>query len=637
MPSLAGVNLALLAGSIVAVYLLGYVTGAWLIPPADARPPMALGIVRLVSGLFLSATLFMLSMAIGLPWWSGPAAGVIAALATYRRGALALPVRPSISGWDQVAGCLVALIYLAPMFLASLRMAPGDYPPMFFSVDTPYFLEKVHALVRSNELPPPSLGMLGGKYVYHYGSHATAALLSRVSALPPHHTLFLVLTPLLLIGMLAAAIVAVRAIGPRLPWVVALPLLLVATPSLWYPYWHELLPRLEAAVSESSLRPLGPLAAEYELWGVANINGQNLASEFIVLGAIGGIAAARARGWRLPVFLIGSAILFKAQSAIALLGGFVLMQGWETFRTRSPRPLIPLAGTLVVFAIVYSALWILPQLPVTYRTELHLLSYVDYLRDRARVGAFAADLAWMMVPALWLWRGSRPPADRSRLALLILALTPLVILNTTRGLDLRAGRGYDEDWFQIVIVVPMLMHAFVLTVAEWGWGNASPLRKAIFVILVALAIVPPLVPAIYYSTVLVRAPQAGHEFVDNHQLGAALRAIPVTGSLLVTNDLRYPAGDFARTNRQMQIPALYGHQAFAINYAYEVYDFSEERMRLQRLLEATEWTPEIDAAARKYGWTHFIVRKDYAHPQQIPLTQVFDGPEYAVFRFPPAA
>jgi len=632
----AGVNLALLAGALVGLYLLGYVTGAWLIPPT-ARPTLALGIVRLVSGLFLSATLFMLSLAVGVPWWSGPAAALAGALATYRVRALAVPERPSIPGWQPVATGLVACVFVAPLLIASLRMAPGDYPPVFFSVDTPYFLEKVHALVHARELPPLSLGMLNGKYVYHYGSHAAAALIARVSGLPPHHSVFVILTPLLLAGIVAAAVVAIRAMAPRVPWLLALPLLLLAAPSFWYPYWHDVAPALERAVSEASFGPLQTLLSDYQLWGVANINGQNLASQFIVLGAIGGIAAAKTRGWRLPVFLIGSAILFKAQSGVALLGGFVLMQGWEAFRTRSGRPLLPVAAAILVFAVVYSALWLLPQLPKTFRTELHPFWYWSYLSDRGRLTGFVADIVWLLAPALIVWRGSRPPADWSRTALLILAFTPLVLVNATRGLDLRIGKGYDEDWLQIVLVAPMLIHAVVLMVAQWSWPQVSALRKRAFAAIAAIAIVPQGVAAVYYSCVLVVAPQGGHEFVDNHALGEALRAIPVSGSLLVTNDLRYPAGEFARTNRQMQIPALFGHQAFAINYAYEVYDFSEERMQLQHLLESEHWTGAIDEAARRYGWTHFIVRKDFSHPQPIPLMRVFDGPEYAVFRFPPAA
>jgi hypothetical protein len=637
MPTLAGVNLVLLAAALMGVYVLGYVAGAWLVPPATTRPALALGMVRLVAGWFLSATSFMLGMAVGLPWWVGPLAVVGGALGKYRWRALAFPQRPTIGGWKHLVGYVIGLVLLAPMLIASLRMAPGDYPPMFFSVDTPYFLEKVHALTKSSELPPLSLGMLGGKYVYHYGSHAAAALISRVTLLPPHQTLFLVLTPALLLGIFAAAVVTVEAIGPRVPSAIALPLLLVPTPALWYPFWHALVPRLEATLVDGSLRPLAPLLAEYEMWGVANINGQNLASEFIVLGAIGGLAASRSRGWRLPVFLIGSAILFKAQSAIALLGGLAAMQSWEALRERRLQPLVPLAAAAALFGVVYSALWMLPQLPVSFRTELHPFAHLDYLRDRDWIRGFVADLAWLLAPGLLLWRGARSPADRSRIGLLLFALAPLFIVNTTRGLDLRPGKGYDEDWFQIIIVTPMLIHAVVLMIAEWGWGTASRIRRYGFVALTFAAIVPPMIVAAAYSRVLIEHPAAGHEYVNNHALGEALRAVPVPASVLVTNDLRYPAEEFRRTNRQMQIPALFGHQAFAINYAYEVYDFSEERMQLQRLLESDVWSPAIDAAARRYGWTHLIVRKDFPHPQDIPLTKVYDGPEYSVFQFSPAA
>ena len=637
MSPIADVNPILFAGALLVLYLIGYVTGALLIRPVPDRPAFTLGIVRGIAGLLLSATLFMLSMAIGLRWWAGPAVGLAAAVGRYRMNAFALPRRPSIGGWAHLAGGVVAFTLMMPVLIASLRMAPGPFPPVFFNVDTPYFLEKVHALVRANELPPPSLGMLNGRYVYHYGSHAAAALISRVSQLPPHHTLFLVVTPALIAGIFAAAVVAVGAIGARVPWLIGLPLLIVSVPSLWYPFWLQVTPRLVDAFASGSPRPLRSLTDAYELWGVAGVNGQNLASQFILLATIGGIAAASVRGWRLPIFLIGSAVLFKAQTGLALLGGFALMETWESLRTRSMRPLARVFAAGVVFAVVYSALWMLPRLPVSYRTELFPFYHFHYLEDRGWITGYLVDVTWLLVPALLLVRHSRPLAERSRLSLLILAITPLVMVNVFRGVDLRPGMGYDEDWFQIIITAPVLIHALVLMLAESSWPRLSNVRKVAFAGLVAAAVVPAVIVSAAYSRVLIEKPAMGHEFVDNHALAKALQAIPVEGSLLVTNDLRYPAGEFARKNRQMQIPALFGHQAFAINYAYEVYDFSAERQQLQQLLEGPEWVPMIDEAARRYGWTHLIIRKDYPHPDPIPLTKVFDSPEYAVFQFPRVA
>ena len=99
----------------------------------------------------------------------------------------------------------------------------------------------------------------------------------------------------------------------------------------------------------------------------------------------------------------------------------------------------------------------------------------------------------------------------------------------------------------------------------------------------------------------------------------------------MTNDLRYPAQNFARADRQMQIPALFGHQAFAVNFSYEPV---EERRELQRLLQRPEWSDAIPEAARTHHWTHLVIRKDYVHPAPIPLEQIFENDFYAVFRFP---
>src|SRR5207342_2844742 len=97
------------------------------------------------------------------------------------------------------------------------------------------------------------------------------------------------------------------------------------------------------------------------------------------------------------------------------------------------------------FAVVYSALWMLPRLPVSYRTELSLFSHFSYLEDRNWLTGYFIDVTWLLIPALLLVRSSHPPAGRSRLSLLILAITPLVMVNTFRGVDLRPGKGDDED------------------------------------------------------------------------------------------------------------------------------------------------------------------------------------------------
>jgi hypothetical protein len=627
------IDLLQAAAALAVVYASGYVTGALLVAPATDRTSLSLALVRLVSGLLLSSIGFLLSLVLSLPWATGPIGLITLAAVIHRRAALALP-RPALTFTpDGALAALAAALVVAPVFMASLRMAPGDSPPVFFNVDVPYFLEKVHALVRTDTYPPESLGVAGGRPAYHLGVHGVAALISRASGLAPHQATFLLVLPLLACASVAAAVLLWRALAPAFPAWLALPLVLTAVPSLWYPFWLIVGPALAAAVRAGSLEPLAPLFGNFEPWGVVSMTGQNLGAQFLVVAALGAIAAVPARGWRLPVFLVGTAVLFKAPTGVALAAGFALLQAVRATQMRSLRPLVPLAAAAAVFAATYGAFWILPGNPIEYRTELFPLFHLRNLQEQGRLTAFGADLAWLLLPALVLLPAAVGHGASRTLPLLFCAAAPLVVANSLRAIDLRPGRGIDYDWLQVMMPMPLLVRAFVIAIAAQAWMHVGGAARAVFVAAVLLAVVPSLVQAARYAGVLVANPAQGHEFVDNRAIAEALRAIPVEKTLVVTNDLRYPAEGYARDHRQLQIPALFGHQAFAVNYTYEEYSFSRERLALQNLLRAETWTAAIEDAALRYGWTHLLIRKDYAHPQRIPIVRIFDNDQYSVFRF----
>jgi hypothetical protein len=213
-------------------------------------------------------------------------------------------------------------------------------------------------------------------------------------------------------------------------------------------------------------------------------------------------------------------------------------------------------------------------------------------------------------------------------SLLCFALAPFLVINTL-GVE---GR-FEDDWPQALLFVPVVLHAFVLSMASHRWPRLRrPFRVAFLAILI-LSLLPPMLVAARYSAILTVDPERGHEFFDNRPIAEALAVIPTTRTVIVTNDLRYPAERFSRDDRQMQIPALFGHQAFAANFAYESYPFVAERREAQALLQRPEWSPQIERAARLHGWTHLLIRQDYVHPDPIPLERIFDNGTYAVFRF----
>jgi hypothetical protein len=620
--------------ALLAVYAFGYVAGSLLVDRRDDRTSPSWAIIRLTAGLLLTTVSFFLSLVLSIPWFAGPAVVLATAVALGRWRALSLPRPRLVFRWDAAGAGLLAAVVLSPIVIAAARMAPGDFPPLFYNVDTAYFLEQVQSLAKTSTYPPESLSNLGGRRSYHFATHGIAALISRSSGLAPHQSLFIVVLPLLAVSVLAAAVAAARTVSPLLPMAVSVPLLLISVPTFWYSFWGAIGPDISAAVSARTIAPLEAVTENYELWGVASIGGQNLGAHFLVLAGLAAVAAAPARGWRLPVFLIGTGILVKTSAGVALLAGFLLVELWRSLAARRFRPSMPAVAVVAVFAATYVAFWVAPPVAPEFAIEPYALFHLTRFGERGRLIGLTADLLWLFLPVLIVALARvRDPEARS-LPLLLFGLAPFIVVNVTRSIDVRpGGGGASDDWLQTLLPVPFLVHAFVLSVASRRWPNLGRGVRAAFLLVMALTIAPAVFVAGRYSRVLILDHEEGHEFVDNRAIGEALKVIPTTDSIIVTNDLRHPAQRFSRDNRQMQVPALFGHQAFAVNYAYEVFAFSAERRELQPLLQAEQWSDAIDEASRKYGWTHLLIRRDYRHPASIPLERLFENEFYEVYRF----
>jgi hypothetical protein len=71
-----------------------------------------------------------------------------------RRTAFSWPHTVVRFRWDGVAAGILALILLSPIVISVFYMAPGSFPPVFYNIDTAYFLEKVHGLAAATTYPP---------------------------------------------------------------------------------------------------------------------------------------------------------------------------------------------------------------------------------------------------------------------------------------------------------------------------------------------------------------------------------------------------------------------------------------------------------------------------------------------------
>ena len=632
IPSYAGASVTAAVKALVIVYVGGYVVGSLLIAGVHT---LSWAVIRTVSGLMLTSIAFLFSLVLHLPWFVAPAALLVFALLVRGRTAFECAFQPIRIAWDGVAAGVLVAILLAPTIITFLRMAPGPFPQAFYNVDTAYSLEKVHALVVARSFPPPSLSNLGVERTYHYGVHAIAALVARGSGLLPHHALFLVVLPLLAIGMVAAAVAAARHLAPRVPLTLAVPVLLVAAPVLTRSFSDGFGPRLwgEAVSGRLSFEWIN---ADYVLWGILSNEAAN--TDFLILGSMAAIAAAPVNGWLLASFLIGTSVLFKTTTGIALVGGWMLAETCRAIASKQRWPTGPMLLTGLVFGATF-AVFYLASFESAFQVQLYPLEHIRSIGNPGGLVSWRGvivDSFWLLLPALTIltvkgdnaehergWNGSAP--------YLLMAVAPLLIVNMTRlGHVGNGGEGAGLDWVQIPRSVPFMMHAFALSLASRRWNAIAARRRVAFLIASAVILTPVIIAAQTYTVRLLQFPETGHEFADNRQIAQALATIPTGGTVIVTNDLRYPADHFGREDRQMQIPALFGHQAFSANFSYEPV---EERRPLQQLLQRPQWSDAIDAAARTYHWTHLLIRKDYVHPSPIPLTRTFENDSYAVYQF----
>ena len=633
MTWLAGATVAGAITALLIVYAGGYVAGSLLV--ARVRT-LSWIVVRTVSGLMLTSMAFLFSLVVHAPWFVMPAALLAVALRVRGRTAFEWTIQPMRMGWDGAAATALVAILMAPTIITFFRMAPGPFPQVFYNVDTAYSLEKVHALVVARSFPPPSLSNLGVVRTYHYGVHAMAALVARGSGLLPHHALFLVVLPLLAVGMVAAAVAAVRCIAPQVPLTVGVPLLLVAAPLLTRSFSDGFGPRLWADAAAGRFT-FDWINADYVSWGILSNEAAN--TDFLILGTIAAVAAAPVYGWMLPAFLIGSSVLFKTTTGIALVAGLVLSETWRAIASKRYWPSGPLLLTLLVFATTFGAFYLV-SFDSAFRVQPYLLDHIRNIGPGGLVTwrGVLIDTIWLLLPVLAVATAVRTatkakePSGSGSAPFLLMAIAPLVVVNTTRLVHVgNGGEGAGLDWVQIPHAVPFMMHAFALSLASARWHSIATPRRAAFLLASAVVLAPVVIAADTYSLRLLRFPESGHEFADNRQIAEALATIPTSGTIIVTNDLRYPADNFGREDRQMQIPAIFGHQAFSANFSYEPVD---ERRPLQELLQRPQWSDAIAVAARQYHWTHLLIHKDYVHPKPIPLRRTFENGSYAVYEFP---
>jgi hypothetical protein len=624
------------ASAQAALFLLvfAYWPAALLCHPFDARPGLSEAAIYFVVGWaglglsslfvaafggppFLAVVPSLVAILVGMGW------AMRSSIAAKGPGSQRFP----LSWSDLGAGVLLVLAACSIYIPVELYMGAGPYPTVFFHGDSAYHLGLVRGLLQDPAFPPQSLSYAGGFPYYHYGPLAMAAVLCRFTGVPAHASLFLVLQPMLIAGTAAAAWNFARERRGAIPFVAALGLMLIAVghAASQRPPYVDLAKGLMAWLRGGD----GMIA---NLGNALTVNLHNTTSLFgafavtLVILCLSGPRRAGREG--LAAFMTGITIIFRAPYFLALGAGFGAWSLWRAASGRRLTPLIaPAAALLIALAIYFG---------VGFGNSGVRLAFDPFtLGNLAEIGRRFLRSLTVLAPGLLVlalsWRRQFPAAAATWLIFAAAAMGLLLLFNLYQ----EDGRPEGDNFTQLLNILPAVLAAFTIEVLADRWPDLTAGAHRITMAILALIVAPHVLRWVWLALLVTFHPPAGYEYVDNRPLAAALQTIPVQGSLLVTNDLRYPANDWKRADRAMQFPALFGHLNFLINPTYEGHypNLAERRAAIAPLQQAV-WDPAILDNAKRYGWTHFVVHLAYPHPAEIPLALIYDSPDYRVYQFP---
>lgn len=599
--------------------LLAYVATVGLFVESDRRPHLAEAVAATVFGLALLGFLLLFVRFASLPSSLVTLVLVtVAAASVYRRRGALFPtfkVQSSVS-WMSIA---VASLFILPTLIGGVMMGLGDFPKIFLNADTPYRLTHVYQLIEDRGMPPLSLSNLDIRYGYHYGGPAVVAVVHLVTGMTVPSAFFLTIV-IASCGIVAAALSLAASLRGQLPLAPAFGLILVAAPmSVW---------QIGNSVHNWASDPQLFLNHYPDLTVYLGI--------FLFLLVLNACLDLRDRRRILLTFLV-TVVMAAAKSSYFASAGLLVFSAAliQMYRSRDLRwLLLPVA----VFVVGLTTTRVTGS---SVTAVLELKPFFLFNEFGKHAFKHSLDLLLFLLPAIvymWAAGGWSKPRHEQQDRLLILGLTVVglyVFFNLFGGdvIGLDGELVPNKNFLEPFRMLPKLLAVAAILALAAVWDPTRRRSNLVVAIYFSIVVALPLAHRTTHALTFLIWPDAGHEYVNNEAIAEALAHIPVVESVIVTNDLRYPANGFKRDQRQMQIPALFGHQAYAANTFYEPYPDAARRVALQQSLAADSWDTNSNLIAREQGWTHLLIHKLAPHPREIPLVKVFENQRYSVYTF----
>ena len=531
----------------------------------------------------------------------------------------------SISSYPYlITVCLLFFAFGGTVLLGSLLMGFGEYPRMFYNMDTPVRLTHAHELIQSTSSPPDMLVLKGHSMPYQYGGPAAAAALSVVTQLAVHKSMFHVALPIILVGCFCAVHLLCRStLNSRLSRCVSI--------SLFLPFIYlgtELFARLVSVENAGSFINRVVLFGkefawlhEYDdekftkgIWDISQTTGLFLlitASLFLLKKKHAVVLTCAP----LVVLLVASSKLSTLPAVCSLLAVRVFASYKHLGFLKLP--IYILAALCVVILGLHNLSvfqWATGNEAEAVNLIYHLSHFVEAVSGRQYIlveSVFVIFFSGFLL--IFFLVQSKDSRDNKTLLLFLGSLACLVacFFSVTTIEVLSKYQLYQPVW----ICLPLICTGMLFVSSR-----ASLSRTICFVLIGPVLIVALLggwVKLQQFYLLVVTQGRTGHEYVDNRPMGQALRHIPKADSQVVTNNFVY----FGRPNLY-QMTALFGHQAYSVDAKHlrhnsSLLNIARKRIREQELaLEplGNHFYTESDAKkitsiSGDKEWTHILYKK----------------------------
>ena len=517
---------------------------------------------------------------------------------------------------------LGSIIFFLYIFIPGILMGVGKYPPVFFNIDSSFYLEQIQSFIRHHRVPPPSLSFMGGEIGYHYGSQIVCFVLSVLTKIPPHTISFLIFAPIIQLSTLCTVWLIVLSLvnsKNRFHYWWGVPFILFST---FFPV-KDLLHAIYMLSPELIIKVLSdpqcfrggyPMLSSH--YGVF--------SSFTCIYGLQHFSGASYR--RIITYIVGIVIIFKSPFFVVLGAGYGLWILYEIKKTKN----ISLLWSPLLSLILAICLFYMGKPASTHRI---VFSPWQFIHSQKIIWDTLGLFILYAIPIfLVMWTTNTSYRNEKAWQFFLYFCLPGLVFVNVFGL-VKDG-SYDGNIYQLLLIYPIFVSIFTFTYFMDNWQILKEsLRKSIVIFLLTLIILP-FGHRLIQTSVLLYAPELGHEYVDNKSLAEALAYVPIDSTVTVTNDFRYPAKNYKhRDLLQVQMAALYGHQMYATNFRYGSFPEAEKRLSEQRKFRNKIWDAELEILAQREGWTHLVIHRASPHAENIPIVRIFSNSNYSVYRF----